>query len=78
MEKLQQAIELPVMLKATDVAAYLRIRRQDVYQLLLSRPDFPRLKLSEKRTRIPREAFLAWVKEQQTNESEAGHDQVNA
>lgn len=52
---------LPPMLKMTEVANYLRISRQDAYEILPKLDGFPYIKLSERRMRIPRDAFFAWL-----------------
>ncbi len=56
--------KLPELLKVSEVADYLRISRQHVYRSLLSRPDFPCTKISEKRTRISKEGFIRWLDNQ--------------
>lgn len=52
---------LPPMLKMTEVANYLRISRQDAYGILPKLEGFPYIKFSERRMRIPRDAFFAWL-----------------
>ena len=55
---------LPFMLKMTEVANILRMRRQDAYEVLPRLEGFPHIKLSERRMRIPRDAFFAWLEAQ--------------
>lgn len=62
-ESNQLLAEYPPLMRVTEVAKVLRISRQKVYEIILSRPDFPHIRLSEKRTRIPRDAFLKWLKD---------------
>ena len=55
--------ELPEMMKVSEVAAFLRISIREAYDLLPRLEGFPIIKLSERRTRIPRDAFLNWLEE---------------
>lgn len=51
----------PELLKMSEVANILRITRQDAYDLLPGMEGFPLLKLSERRMRVPRDAFFKWL-----------------
>jgi excisionase family DNA binding protein len=52
---------LPAMLKVRQVAEYLGIDRREAYEII-RKQGIPTIKLSERRTRVPRDLFLAWVK----------------
>lgn len=54
---------LPFMLKISEVTAILRMRKQDGYDLL-KKPGFPFIRISEKRIRVPRDAFFKWLEDQ--------------
>ena len=53
--------ELPAMMKVRHVAEYLGIDRRQAYTII-KEMGIPVIKLSERRTRVPRDAFLGWVK----------------
>lgn len=65
-EKINIPKDLPASLKVRDVAGYLGIDRRQAYTVIREL-GIPVIKLSERRTRVPREAFLKWV-ESQTNQ----------
>jgi excisionase family DNA binding protein len=52
---------LPDMLTPEDIQEYLRIGRTKTYELLKAKP-FPVLEIGRS-LRIPKEAFINWVKE---------------
>lgn len=53
----------PSMLKIPEVAKLLRITKANAYAL--SKQDgFPLLKLSEKRTRVPRDLLFEWLRKE--------------
>jgi hypothetical protein len=54
---------LPNMLRVADVAAYLNVCTRVAYQIV-KRPGFPLVILTNKSWRIPRDAFFAWLEEQ--------------
>lgn len=51
---------LPDLLKVREAAEYLRVTRIDMYKIV-KEEGFPIIALSERRTRIPKEAFLSWL-----------------
>lgn len=55
--------ELPVMLKADDVAAVMGISRATAFTLVKD-PSFPSIRVGPKRIVIPRDKFLSWLEEQ--------------
>ena len=54
--------ELPLSLRAEDVAAILSISRANAYTLMHSK-GFPTIYIG-KRMLVPKEKFLAWIEEQ--------------
>lgn len=54
--------ELPLSLRAEDVAAVLNISRANAYTLMHSK-GFPTIFIG-KRMLVPRDKFLAWIDEQ--------------
>jgi hypothetical protein len=54
---------LPEILKAPDIACYLRISRTAAYELV-HEPDFPAL-IFDRKIRIRRESFLDWLGKQE-------------
>lgn len=52
--------DLPDLLKVHEAANYLRITKIDMYKIIKEK-GFPVIALSERRTRIPKEAFLSWL-----------------
>ena len=61
MTKLTSIGDLPITLSVEDVASYLGISRVGAYNLCHSK-GFPSMRIG-KRILIPRDAFLAWLKE---------------
>lgn len=55
--------KLPALLKVSEVAEILRITKHDAYDLL-KEGGIKYIKLSERRTRIPRDEFLSWLERQ--------------
>lgn len=53
--------QLPLTLKADQVAAVLGISRANAYKLL-RREDFPTLRIG-KRMLVPRDRFIHWIEE---------------
>ena len=53
--------QLPLTLKADQVAAVLGISRANAYTLL-RREDFPTLRIG-KRMLVPRDSFIQWIEE---------------
>ena len=54
--------ELPLSLRAEDVAAVLGISRANAYTLMHSK-EFPTIFIG-KRMLVPKDKFLAWIEEQ--------------
>ena len=54
--------QLPLSLRADDVAAVLGISRANAYTLMHSK-DFPTIYIG-KRMLVPKDKFLAWIEEQ--------------
>ena len=52
----------PILLKTQDIAKITGLSRPTVYNLMAQR-GFPSIKLSSKRTVVPRDAFVAWLSE---------------
>ena len=50
----------PIMLRADDVAAILRISRSKAYDLMHSE-GFPTLKIGKHKLLVSKEMFLAWI-----------------
>lgn len=63
LEKVDVPKDLPASMKVRDVAKYLGIDRRQAYTII-KEMGIPVIKLSERRTRVPRDAFLNWVKSQ--------------
>ena len=57
--------ELPMFLTVMDVANLLGISRASAYELVRE-DDFPKLKIVQGRTIIPRDRLLEWLDEQTT------------
>ena len=55
--------ELPMFLTVMDVANLLGISRESAYELVLE-DNFPKLKIVQGRTIIPRDRLLEWLDEQ--------------
>ena len=55
--------ELPMFLTVMDVANLLGISRASAYELVRE-DDFPKLKIVQGRTIIPRDRLLEWLDEQ--------------
>lgn len=55
--------ELPEMLKVTEFAKLIRVNIPDAYEIT-KQEGFPLIKLSERRSRIPREALVKWLEKQ--------------
>ena len=55
--------ELPMFLTVMDVANLLGISRASAYELV-SEDNFPKLKIVQGRTIIPRDRLLEWLNEQ--------------
>ena len=55
--------ELPMFLTVTDVANLLGISRASAYELVRE-DNFPKLKIVQGRTIIPRDRLLEWLDEQ--------------
>ena len=55
--------ELPMFLTVMDVAGLLGISRASAYELVRE-DDFPKLKIVQGRTIIPRDRLLEWLDEQ--------------
>ena len=55
--------ELPMFLTAMDVANLLGISRASAYELVRE-DDFPKLKIVQGRTIIPRDRLLEWLDDQ--------------
>ena len=60
MEKIYRSLEeMPMILSAGDLGAFLGLSRGKVYELLNSR-DFPTLRIG-KRMMVPKDKFLNWI-----------------
>jgi hypothetical protein len=57
------ADQYPPMLRVADVATYLNVCSRVAYRLVKT-PGFPRVVLSTKCWRIPRDAFFEWLEEE--------------
>ena len=55
--------EMPMFLTVMDVANLLGISRASAYELVRE-DDFPKLKIVQRRTIIPRDRLLEWLDEQ--------------
>ena len=55
--------EMPLFLTVMDVANLLGISRASAYELV-RQENFPKLKIVQGRTIIPRDRFLEWLDEQ--------------
>ena len=55
--------ELPMFLTVMDVANFLGISRESSYELVREE-NFPKLKIVQGRTIIPRDRLLEWLDEQ--------------
>jgi len=58
----------PVMLRAEDVAAILRISRSKAYDLMHSE-GFPTLRIGKHKLLVSKELFLAWIDSSCSKES---------
>ena len=58
--------QLPLTLKADQIAAVLGISRANAYTLL-RREDFPTLRIG-KRMLVPRDRFIQWIEENTQNQ----------
>jgi excisionase family DNA binding protein len=56
--------DLPISMKAKDVAAYLNVSQRYAYELM-ERSDFPTIRYGRCK-RVLREDFLQWVQKQKT------------
>ena len=61
--KIKNFSELPVILKAQDVADVMGISVANAY-LLFKQPGFPSIRVGEKRVICPRDKFLTWLDRQ--------------
>ncbi len=62
--------ELPMFLTVMDVANFLGISRASAYELVREE-NFPKLKIVQGRTIIPRDRLLEWLDEQTRYDSTA-------
>lgn len=53
--------ELPIMLTVADVQKVLGIGKNAAYELIYQK-NFPVLKLGERKIRIPKNAFVDWIR----------------
>ena len=53
--------QLPMFLKIDDLKKLLRTSRNGVHEIINKNPDFPILRISEKRIRVPRDQFFTWM-----------------
>ena len=58
---------LPILLTVTQASKLLNVSRSELYALLHSNSDLPRLMLSPRLTRIPKDALLAWIETHTTH-----------
>lgn len=65
---------LPVLLTVKEVAALLRVAKSTAYELIYQK-NFPILKLSDRKIRVPKRQFLKWIDEN-TNHYELNFDEV--
>lgn len=54
--------KLPMMLTVEDIRKVLNIGKNSAYEIIYQK-NFPILKLSERKIRIPKDAFIKWMKE---------------
>lgn len=57
----KQFDELPMMLTVADVQKALGIGKNAAYELIYQK-NFPVLKLGERKIRVPKSAFVDWIK----------------
>lgn len=55
--------DLPDLLKATEVAAILRVSPKFVYNNLFKKKDFPVIKIGEKKLLVPKEHLKKWLED---------------
>ena len=61
--KVKDINEYPACLKVDDLSNILRISRGTAFALV-KKPGFPSLRVGEKRIIIPKDEFLAWLRNQ--------------
>lgn len=59
--------DLPILLTVTQASKLLNVGRSELYALLHSNSNLPRVKLSPRLTRIPKDALLAWIETHTTH-----------
>lgn len=52
---------LPIMLTVEDIRKVLNIGKNSAYEIIYQK-NFPILKLSERKIRIPKDEFIKWIK----------------
>ena len=53
--------KLPMLLTVMDVKNILRIGKNSAYELI-NQKNFPILRISERKIRIPKDEFVKWIK----------------
>lgn len=57
----EEFAKLPVMLTVDDIRKVLSIGKNSAYELIYQK-NFPILKISERKIRIPKDKFIEWIK----------------